>query len=286
MLKRLMGGLKGISKILGSIPSIVYGIIFLLQIPVFAFIYNKFPLEFHHATIRYENVKEKQQILGDIEYWIKGTLSAKHKTEKIEIDCQPLKEFIDMHGEAVSHASKMPSHQIRTLEISSLRPFKLDLQSDEIKFYLPLELQDKQSSSKFSFSGIVAFHIPRDDESFYGNESVMLLPIKFYHEKINIWFSEKVFPYAKGKQLFMPIPHHVVSNLRSLKNKLETGTNDLEDSYWRMLYFSGVTITTLGYGDIVPITTRSRLFVSLEAILGIITVGLFLNALAHEARSS
>ena len=50
----------------------------------------------------------------------------------------------------------------------------------------------------------------------------------------------------------------------------------------KMFYLSVVTITTLGYGDIVPTTNFTRLLVSIESILGIILIGLFLNALAKK----
>ena len=43
-----------------------------------------------------------------------------------------------------------------------------------------------------------------------------------------------------------------------------------------------MTITTLGFGDIYPNTTCSRIFVSLESIGGVIFIGLFLNALSSE----
>lgn len=52
-------------------------------------------------------------------------------------------------------------------------------------------------------------------------------------------------------------------------------------SFIESLYFSIVTITTLGYGDITPITDFSRLLISSEAILGLTIIGLFLNALAR-----
>lgn len=53
-------------------------------------------------------------------------------------------------------------------------------------------------------------------------------------------------------------------------------------SYWRMLYFSAITATTVGYGDVVPIRGKSRLLSGLEAVLGIVLIGLFLNSLARE----
>jgi hypothetical protein len=54
--------------------------------------------------------------------------------------------------------------------------------------------------------------------------------------------------------------------------------------WWRMLYFSATTITTLGFGDITPVTTETRILVTIEAVLGVIFVGLFLNALAMRIR--
>src|SRR5689334_25270235 len=50
----------------------------------------------------------------------------------------------------------------------------------------------------------------------------------------------------------------------------------------RMLYFSAVTISTLGYGDIVPVSTRARVMVTLEVIWGPVLLGLFLNSLITE----
>jgi hypothetical protein len=54
--------------------------------------------------------------------------------------------------------------------------------------------------------------------------------------------------------------------------------------FWRMLYFSASTVTTLGIGDIQPITPYARTIVTGEAILGLIFIGLFLNALANRVQ--
>jgi hypothetical protein len=56
--------------------------------------------------------------------------------------------------------------------------------------------------------------------------------------------------------------------------------------YARMVYLSIVTITTLGYGDIVPITPWARAWIGVEAVTGILLIGLFLNALAQEIAAS
>jgi Ion channel len=59
----------------------------------------------------------------------------------------------------------------------------------------------------------------------------------------------------------------------------------ISDSLSRMIYFSVVTITIVGFGDIVPMTTRTC--AALEAIVGILLAGLFINAVGHSrARDS
>lgn len=52
-------------------------------------------------------------------------------------------------------------------------------------------------------------------------------------------------------------------------------------SFPRFLYLSAITITTLGFGDITPVSTRARLLVAIEAVLGVAFAGLFLNRVAR-----
>lgn len=58
----------------------------------------------------------------------------------------------------------------------------------------------------------------------------------------------------------------------------------LSGSYWRMLYLSAITITSVGYGDIIPISNTARLLCGLEAVLGWIIAGLFLSVVAVGRR--
>ncbi|MFY4806256.1 potassium channel family protein [Aliarcobacter butzleri] len=59
-------------------------------------------------------------------------------------------------------------------------------------------------------------------------------------------------------------------------------TSNHEKGFISSLYFSVITITTLGYGDILPIGSTSQLLTASESILGIIFIGLFLNSLSHQ----
>ncbi|HBC97509.1 MAG TPA: metal transporter [Clostridium sp.] len=48
---------------------------------------------------------------------------------------------------------------------------------------------------------------------------------------------------------------------------------------WNFMYFSAVTMTTLGYGDIVPNSTIVRILVMIETITGVTIVGMFASCL-------
>jgi hypothetical protein len=56
--------------------------------------------------------------------------------------------------------------------------------------------------------------------------------------------------------------------------------------FGRMVYFSATTITTVGYGDIVPLSDAARTLTALESLLGWLLAGLFLNAVAWQAGSA
>ncbi|WP_299046874.1 potassium channel family protein [uncultured Tateyamaria sp.] len=56
----------------------------------------------------------------------------------------------------------------------------------------------------------------------------------------------------------------------------------VHNQYLRFLYFSTVTITTLGYGDILPVTDRARALTASQSILGVLLIGLFLNSVARN----
>lgn len=112
----------------------------------------------------------------------------------------------------------------------------------------------------------------------------------------NIW---DLFPYriskaeAKANRIWIPknsintYGHIVVSQeLQKKINFLSLGLNIdySKGDYGKMFYLSAVTITTLGFGDIVPISEKARLWISSEAILGIVLIGLFLNSLANKIK--
>lgn len=55
----------------------------------------------------------------------------------------------------------------------------------------------------------------------------------------------------------------------------EVSSGNFKYPVWNFIYFSAVTITTLGYGDILPNSTIVRIMVIIETLFGITITGMF-----------
>lgn len=90
--------------------------------------------------------------------------------------------------------------------------------------------------------------------------------------------SQKPFIYGGIYLLLIPI----YALLYTYFPDATLNTNSHKAGLISSLYFSVITITTLGYGDILPVGSTSQLLTASESILGIILIGLFLNSLSHQ----
>ncbi|MFC6487470.1 potassium channel family protein [Nitratireductor sp. GCM10026969] len=52
-----------------------------------------------------------------------------------------------------------------------------------------------------------------------------------------------------------------------------------EITWQKMVYYSYITLTTLGYGDITPVGTYAQAFASFEAVLGVLYTVILLSRL-------
>lgn len=94
-------------------------------------------------------------------------------------------------------------------------------------------------------------------------------------------FDNPPFTYARIYLYLIPIfslIYFLISLIFSHPFKLPEGISELNIITY--LYFSTITITTLGYGDITPLNSIAQLVTAIESILGLVFIGLFLNALS------
>ncbi|MEZ2229760.1 MAG: potassium channel family protein [Microcoleus sp.] len=90
--------------------------------------------------------------------------------------------------------------------------------------------------------------------------------------------SQKPHIYAIIYLLLIPIFALLFCFLPGLEIKYTENSPKIIQS----IYFSVVTITTLGYGDITPQNSYAQLLAASEAIFGVVVIGLFLNSLSHN----
>jgi hypothetical protein len=83
--------------------------------------------------------------------------------------------------------------------------------------------------------------------------------------------------------VWLPTPRSLTKRIVGFDAATRGFPSGISGGFGRMLYLSAATITTLGYGDIVPLSPITRALVASEAVLGVVLIGLFLNSLAHES---
>jgi hypothetical protein len=87
-------------------------------------------------------------------------------------------------------------------------------------------------------------------------------------------------PVVYGALYLCVIPTYALIYSYSIGMDLEyTKTSD---TLLTNLYYSVVTITTLGYGDILPKNVETQLVVATEVLFGVLLIGLFLNSIAQH----
>jgi hypothetical protein len=86
------------------------------------------------------------------------------------------------------------------------------------------------------------------------------------------------------KEYLLPLSIDEASKISAYLHGVQGQTASYSNNIVRMMYLSTVVQTTLGLGDLLPMTTCARIAVGLQAIIGIVIAGFFLNAAAKGAK--
>lgn len=266
--------LKKISVNLRKVSSLFYLLVYLAFIPAFAGIFMFFPAHFYHSTIKHE----KSYILAEEE--LKEALYK--SLDQCFLQSSTSKEsgyynYSHANGEHMLQILKSKHKRLKTTPKSFLLPVgAILLKKLEDKSYLYLEDEqfDIEISNEFSVctwdDGIMSVNI--------NFNSVKSAKIK------EILKSKVKFPVDGSKKSIL-IKKRDTNLMSNFINASKGFPHKISDNYLRMLYLSASTLTTLGLGDITPISSLARFLIILETIVGIVLIGLYVNSLGNEILS-
>lgn len=266
------------------IPTLYFGIAYLSLIPLYAFIYFFMPNQFYQSTYITEKYNNGFEEKPDLQYEITN--------EIIEILSN---NFIKYYGinYLISNSGDTLFYPIGS---ASMLEELVEVKGSNLT--IPVSILTRKQYGK-SLNLVMTLGDLNYSETIYKKDTVLR---KMELDKTNLgdttlvemqldYDINKLFPlntyhshreYGVLGSMFIKID----KKLQRKINSFVYGLNgySFNKDFWNLLYLSTVTITTLGFGDIVPITRSSRLLVSSESILGVILIGLFLNALFRNNR--
>lgn len=265
--------LRRASSRLGRVPSLLYLGAYILMIFVFSSIYFRLPdRSFYHSTSQYEYEEfnaEAEGLLEELESGVRRNLVSHYGTEQPQIGGWTL-ETGALHASSLSVREFPHNFSFKLFApLSMLVPEKgraetqlrravtVPLQrkmiaGDVVYFFL-----DPRVSSSPPLPGLPAEPALRDllphvdaPGTFAG--PVLAIPLSLYNRIVGFGQGYRGFP------------------------------RKVRGHYLRMLYFSAGLSTASALGDIVPVASTARLLVTVQAVLSLSIVGLFLNALAVD----
>lgn len=249
--------------------SLAFGASYLALIPMYAIVYTFFSDEFIHSNLSYEGRLDEltsaleREVLEQYAARVKSiNLSQKRPSEDNIVDLLALWEQVRTPTEfSLLQMDKDGAHFSMSFEESEASLGAPEFFTERFYFRVPfVKLLETEGEKKNAFIG----YFPTVTHSDLSNKYLLDA------------FGRSVLADGKSHHVFVSMSSEAVDEIQRIGRGVVKGG---VENFHRYFYFSAVTITTLGYGDIAPITVRSRLLVASETIFGIVLIGLFLNSL-------
>ena len=262
-----------------SISACIWGLSYLLLIPICAGIYTYLPnldssqFHFYHESAQYEKSVRTDAInvINNFQKFYIQKFKEFYSSNKVEVD-----------GGKVS---------IEDLKIQALKP----RDENEVEIHFRFDKLEKETDSgligsyKKQFIAVVT--MTGKDRIFLGSgfvcKEVSFEPRTVIFVDEYEMAVEKLFPHKICPQGMLTFSDSLNADIKGFWRATRGfPTYNISGRFLRMLYFSAITITTIGYGDIYPISNIARIIVTTETVLGLVFAGLFLNAIVQGKSTS
>jgi len=244
----------------------VYILLYVVVIFAFASIYHSHSQEFYHPYARYERELREEAAT------IRSILTEKYQ-DRARANRELTKETT-LLPEAVQVGGIRPDGGLLFVDLRVRLEVRTKQGRAVVGDRIPYLLQTREETFILEPDGRRTYSLLRTVESDYKPALMQL---------------ETMVDDAKGAQeklvdsfRRLDVTEHVFDRVRAFQSGAGGFPNNVPGGYGRMLYLSVVTVSTLEYGDIVPLTWRTRLFTGVEATLGIILLGLLVSSMVSD----
>jgi hypothetical protein len=258
---------------LARVPPGVWALTYLVMLFLFASLYDHVPGAFYHATVKYETVinDDAGRLLKGLTDEVRRTFVASHGGEVVVADGWRV-DVTKLRATAVSFPDTEPGQQVADVRFS----IELEQPDPYVVAYVPF-------SVRFPVRSVFSTGSPgardRLDIKPLTSTASQLIEVP-----LQVLFPYKPNGWRNESQALLPLSDDLDQGVKGFWRATQGFPSSLSGNYWRMLHLSAVTITTLGYGDILPVTMLARSLVAAEALLGVVVNGLFVNSL-FQSRS-
>lgn len=297
-----------------KIATWAWGTSYFVLIIIYAIIYNNLPSgSFYQPYIKYEESFNEDKDFNSVPKFDQNGNELIKKSDKELIKNQLKNQIIENFKKLNKNDNfvKIRGWQLNIQEIE-VQEIKTTIDSIIIELQITIKKKIKNEKYPDGLLNIVSDNLTVNykiyNTYFSGNEKFSQylisldpnpLSIDTYTDEGNIeidlsklFLSGKVAPPLENneelknneeKSFFLILNSKLNETLNSFWNAEQKGlSGTLPNQFGRMLYFSIITATTTGYGDIIPLTSSARAWVSSEAILGVIIIGCFLNSIGQK----
>lgn len=179
-----------------------------------------------------------------------------------------------------------------------LRIGRMDLSSSVVSFELLFHQEVPQMLAGFEVKGLlpvtrwISFYIEDDsvDRALNRKRSRRTLERSIWLQKgdrLEPWMANIFPPIQRLDGVYRPtiwLSEATLETAQDISTQLQGYPAKKSEHFARMLYLSVATITTLGYGDLVPLSSEARMAIGFESLIGVYLFGLFI--FSSTSRSS
>lgn len=247
-------------------------IIYFLSIILFAYIYTALPLHFYHMTTQYEPqlVRLCNQVKLLIEEDLKENFRARYSEGAAYLDDENkwICHADSIHVEEFTYENNVPTISIAIDLIKNIEGQILKIGTKYETVHTEMKVTLQKSYLKTAEGVTLVGKIQREPLK---EELLQELTLdKISHE--NIFYKN-----LESDLVGIKFSNKTFEEIESYGMAMRGFPTNVKGNFLRMLYLSMMTITGLGFGDIVPITSSARTLIGIEAVWGIVLLALFGN---------